>query len=261
MRTYWGLLTGLAIGAFGGVHGALFGLGIGLLYDLVAAERRAAAAAIRFLDGEPARHWLPVILVLAGTLAAHLYAGRRAGDGNADDHAPGRALPPAAVAWLVRRLHPAGTASVAPRRAEQIIAAAAEHQWMGTSRFAALARGTLPEPQREELFRAVWEVLRAGGAARAAREEARDLARRSGLTEAFLMRELVVRTLLDPEACTVLGIARDAGPHEIRTAYRRLAAQFHPDTAAALSESQRQASEQAFKRVRAAYEKVLATER
>jgi DnaJ-domain-containing protein 1 len=61
---------------------------------------------------------------------------------------------------------------------------------------------------------------------------------------------------LDPGDCEVLGVSTVADIYEIRRAYRRLAAQFHPDTMTELSEVQRHEAEAVFVRVHDAYERL-----
>ena len=53
---------------------------------------------------------------------------------------------------------------------------------------------------------------------------------------------------------TVLGVEPGATPEEIRQAYRRLAAQYHPDKVAHLGEELRALAEQRFKEIQQAYE-------
>ncbi|MDC7226188.1 MAG: J domain-containing protein [Spirochaetales bacterium] len=55
---------------------------------------------------------------------------------------------------------------------------------------------------------------------------------------------------------TILGLTPGAGAEEIKRQYHILAAAFHPDTAAELSEEQRAITEDAFKRIQAAYERL-----
>ncbi|MDJ0665733.1 MAG: DnaJ domain-containing protein [Desulfobacterales bacterium] len=52
----------------------------------------------------------------------------------------------------------------------------------------------------------------------------------------------------------VLGVAPGASQDDIRRAYRRLAAQYHPDKVAHLGADLRQLAEQKFKAIQAAYE-------
>jgi DnaJ-domain-containing protein 1 len=245
MRRYWGALAGLTVGALGGVGGALFGLVMGGLCDLVLVEHRAGRAALRFLDRGDRPTWLPAIVVLTGALHGHL-----------QPHAGG--VDSGALERITTRLRPLYPDRWAHRAIERMILTAAAHEWIGADRFTALVREQRTE-LRELLFATVWAALRASESAAGVRDTVHDLARRAGIDEGFIQRELVVRELLDPDACAVLGIPRDADQDAAHAAYRRLAAQFHPDTAAFLSDTQRRATEHAFKRVQAAYDTVRAT--
>ncbi len=63
---------------------------------------------------------------------------------------------------------------------------------------------------------------------------------------------------LDPHACAVLGIRGDEDLVELRTVYRTLVQQFHPDSAGPLSDHQRRQSNEALVRINQAYETVRA---
>lgn len=53
---------------------------------------------------------------------------------------------------------------------------------------------------------------------------------------------------------SVLGVSQGASQEEIRTAYRRLAAQYHPDKLAHLGEEFQAMAEKKFKAIQAAYD-------
>ena len=55
----------------------------------------------------------------------------------------------------------------------------------------------------------------------------------------------------------LLGLSRTAPMEEVKQTFRTLAAQFHPDTAHHLTETQKSESEEAFRKIRDAYEKIL----
>jgi uncharacterized protein (DUF58 family) len=55
----------------------------------------------------------------------------------------------------------------------------------------------------------------------------------------------------------LLGVPPGAGADEVRRVYKRLASQFHPDTGAPLDKIQQRASEEAFVKIRAAYDRVI----
>ncbi len=54
----------------------------------------------------------------------------------------------------------------------------------------------------------------------------------------------------------ILGVGPDANQNEIRRAYRRLAAQYHPDKVAHLGEDLRRLADKKFKAIQAAYERL-----
>ena len=61
----------------------------------------------------------------------------------------------------------------------------------------------------------------------------------------------------DAEAYDILGVSPDAPTTEIRKVYRSLASRFHPDRGAALEPELMHASEEAFIRIREAYERIM----
>ena len=56
----------------------------------------------------------------------------------------------------------------------------------------------------------------------------------------------------------ILGLKPGASSKEVRRVYKQLAAQFHPDTGAPLSEEQRRFSSEAFVRIRTAHDRIMA---
>ncbi len=71
--------------------------------------------------------------------------------------------------------------------------------------------------------------------------------------------DLVLRRTpkLDEDACAILGLPTDATAEEVRRVFRTLAAQFHPDSAAGLTDDQVRISQEAFVRVKAAYDQLM----
>ncbi len=53
-----------------------------------------------------------------------------------------------------------------------------------------------------------------------------------------------------------LGVSEDASPEEVTRAYRRLAAQYHPDKVQHLGEEFRDLAEKKFKQIQAAYDEL-----
>ncbi len=60
------------------------------------------------------------------------------------------------------------------------------------------------------------------------------------------------------DAYRVLGVSPESDTAEIRRIYRNLAASFHPDGLASFSEDQRKEAEEAFVRIRIAWERIAA---
>ncbi len=239
MRNYWGTLVGAVLGLLGGLPAAVFGAFLGFLIDLIRAELRAHRFTVRYLETGEAHETLPEPVVLAGLLYGHLRA--RATDGHEE---------------LAGRLCPVYSGRTQDRLIDRVVATATAYDWIGTQRFVEMLSSCSTHAEREHLFRTVWDALAENGSTRLARDEVQEIARKAGLDEGFIARELVVHTRHDAEASQVLGVARDASQADIRAAYLRLVAQFHPDTATGLSEEQQEATELAFKRIQAAYEKL-----
>ena len=62
----------------------------------------------------------------------------------------------------------------------------------------------------------------------------------------------------DVEPYEIIGVAPDADDSEIHRVYRRLAAQFHPDTSSDLDAEQRERSKEAFLKIQDAYDRIIA---
>ena len=76
------------------------------------------------------------------------------------------------------------------------------------------------------------------------------------LTSAGYRTENSAKTPPDDTDYIILGLNRDATPEQIKKQYHLLAAQFHPDSGADLSPEQQNITEDAFKRIQAAYERL-----
>jgi len=61
----------------------------------------------------------------------------------------------------------------------------------------------------------------------------------------------------DPDSWTLLGLKKDADLEEVKTAFRRLAVQFHPDAQKGLDEKRGKAASEAFMKIDAAYRDIL----
>ncbi len=62
---------------------------------------------------------------------------------------------------------------------------------------------------------------------------------------------------VDLEAYAILGVSPDACDEEVRTVYRRLASDFHPDHGFDLEEQQLRTTEEAFVRIQDAYKRIM----
>jgi len=60
----------------------------------------------------------------------------------------------------------------------------------------------------------------------------------------------------DRDPYAVLGVSCNASPEEIKKAYKRLAAQYHPDKVHHLAEDFRELAEKRFKEIQAAYDAI-----
>lgn len=78
-----------------------------------------------------------------------------------------------------------------------------------------------------------------------------------GVSEGQIVSIEAEAPFLEEEAAEILGVPRSADREQLRRVYRRLASQFHPDTAVVLAEEQRRFSESAFVKIRDAYDRLM----
>jgi DnaJ-domain-containing protein 1 len=90
-----------------------------------------------------------------------------------------------------------------------------------------------------------------------ARQLIREVAFLLGLSSEALSQVEVRPTKLDEDACSLLGLPTDADAEEVRRVYRLLASQFHPDVNSVLSPDQVRQSNEAFVRIKEAYERLM----
>ena len=271
MIVIWGKLVGLGLGVFGGPFGAAFGLFVGHLLDVIAAEFLLRRSLARFLMG-PRAHASPqfdpmaaiAALAVASVVdsvwrpspddksAFKLGVNERIYYGPETRLSARRFAWPAALRWM-RIVHgqPGRYLDAAlhlrPNIDPKFFASrvTAEIAAEDRPRVIEICRSTLDSEARGPVL-----------------ERLRSLAQLIGLPDEWIRAALPAPagsagpTRIDPEACAILGIEPDADLAEVKSAYRRLAAQFHPDTATGLSPEQREASSAAFVRIRSAYERV-----
>ncbi|MFP4376123.1 MAG: J domain-containing protein [Spirochaetales bacterium] len=240
MRTFWATLCGSLVGLLGGVWGVLIGAGIGFLADLVLVDLRIARACERYLRTGTAPPWLRNEFPIAGAVARvavgpNLVAERQA----------------LLTLLQVTQGEPSGRPS---RVAERMLASGAS---ISLSREEIVARlGEARVEQREGALKHVWDFLEETEAPRDAYLRLRQLASQLEVASAFVRNELQVPSRLSLADCKLLGVPRDATLHDVRSAYRALATQFHPDATGGLLEEERKSSEQAFIRIQIAYERL-----
>ena len=272
MWRFAGTLIGLVVGALGGVAGALFGGALGLLADQVWAEYRIHRCSIRYLRGRGRPGWLDPFLPLAAAAAVEL---RLAHGRRIDDEVRQR------LAEQVRAARPSRfPRHLTARMADRVVAGAQVVLERPPDEAGAAPAGTVPSEspilrlcaddlsadERSLLLDIAWRLTPDRPAFLA-------VAGRWGLDESEADRIIVDSGVpprsadaddgpvagadhSDDEAFRILGVAVDAGWEEIRSAYRTLASQFHPDTAGPLSEDQRRVTEAAFVRIQTAYERL-----
>ncbi|MFP4329700.1 MAG: DnaJ domain-containing protein [Spirochaetaceae bacterium] len=247
MSRYLGRLIGAAVGLTGGVYGVVVGFLVGTLLDNLLEERRNHRGLEAFLftrralgmPKERVELWsiaalATKLLTLRGSpLDEQLkvvrgYLGREFDLGRVDDLIEEVLLYPDALAedLIVRR-------------------------WsdLGENR----------KLWKEEVVCWFYELAgeRDEGVSLEERGWIRRVAQLMGVAGEQLRQIEAEAPFLDAEAAGLLGVPRSADREELRRVYRRLASQFHPDTAGVLAEDQRRLSEAAFVRIREAYERLM----
>jgi DnaJ like chaperone protein len=115
--------------------------------------------------------------------------------------------------------------------------------------------------ERLELMQLLVAVARADGHINPAEQAAvLDVARRLGIREQDLraLFGAAAASPAGPDPYEVLGLPREAGDEELKRAYRELAKKFHPDRVTHLGEEVRRFSEEKFKALQQAWERIKA---
>lgn len=270
MIVIWGKLVGLGLGVFGGPFGAAFGLFVGHLLDVIAAEFLLRRSLARFLMGPQVRaspQFDPTAATAAIAVAAVVDSVWRPSPDDKSAFKLGvneriygpetrlsarRSAWPAALRWM-RIVH--------GQPGQYLDAALHLRPEIDLKFFASRVTAEIAAEDRPRVIEICRSTLDSE-ARGPALERLRTLAQLIGLPDEWIRAALPAPagsagpTRIDPEACAILGIEPDADLAEVKSAYRRLAAQFHPDTATGLSPEQREASSAAFVRIRSAYERV-----
>jgi DnaJ-domain-containing protein 1 len=90
-----------------------------------------------------------------------------------------------------------------------------------------------------------------------AQRRAEEIGRRLEVDERIVADAARREGTLDERSCMLLGVPQDADREQVKRAYRRLAAQFHPDGTGVLEAHQQRQAGEAFIRIRAAYERLM----
>lgn len=241
MRFIWGSVTGAVIGWVGGPLGSAFGLGIGVLVDQIvegARRRRAYHAFLRDPSFPAPGGHDRAVAAAVGLLAA---VGVTSAESQRVDGALRR---------LKDCLH---RGTILGLRTLYRDASAMEKE-PALEALASVFADARPIQERERLFAMLVELC---PRRRSAAGELSPIADGLGIDPEFAAGLVNPPELLDAAACSILGVEQSASAHEIKRVYRRLAAQFHPDTGRELDEEQRQIAGRAFIRITEAYERLI----
>jgi uncharacterized tellurite resistance protein B-like protein len=247
MSRYLGRIFGTAVGALAGPVGAAFGFLTGWLIDQFRVSAGGMARIERFLR-DPSRERRREHAERYGVAA--LIVAVMSADGVPRIVQVERAL---SLSW------PGSTARVRlPGKRTVIDHIISSRIAPEPDRIGVIFRGW-DESRRAELVALLVAVASAdaNGVSEAERKVLADIAGAVGTRVEDLGTLVRNNRGLDEEACLLLGVGTDAGEDEVRRAFRRLAAQMHPDTAGDLEPSQRKTMEDAFVKLRNAHDHLL----
>jgi DnaJ like chaperone protein len=256
-----GKLVGTAVGAFAGWYGALSGFLVGLLVDQLLERRRYTRWLAGFL-ADPSNHFPhernPGDAAIAG-LAVWLAAF----DGGLSDRQ-------AEIVKLFIANRGKGGGEIQSRKggmdetplryARELVEAV--YDFSGTIAALPLAGSLVGLPYEERL--SIHAMLAEAASADSLGFSAKDAEALDSvgsildLRPSDMRRERSIRDDSLAEAYRLLGIDPEADEGEVKAVFRKLAAQFHPDANAGLSEEQRKQAEEAFVRIERAYRLVEA---
>jgi DnaJ-domain-containing protein 1 len=256
----WGKIVGGGLGLAAGLFGMIFGIIVGHLVDEVLWTHLMRRLLRRFIrSGAVATELDAVasavsILVLLTDAARCGYASQAKA---AETVVRGYLYDRYATSTRRRRLLDiAGEEVLARTEADRASEAAdAGKSAAHADPFLKLLGGRLARNERAEVAWLAGRVARDVGPC--ARRIADDIARRLGADLRLVADAARHEGELDERACMLLGVPQNADRAQVRLAYRRLAAEFHPDGTAALETHQRRQAEEAFIRIREAYEQLM----
>lgn len=115
------------------------------------------------------------------------------------------------------------------------------------------------EREREDLIRLLFAVSSEAGGGVGSRRGGliKDISQIAQISKSAYNAIRLEMVAVDQEAYDTLGVSPNATDHEIRTVYRRLAGQFHPDTGGVLEEHQQAESREAFMRIKNAFYRIM----
>jgi DnaJ-domain-containing protein 1 len=246
----WGKVAGVLIGIPAGVFGMIFGLIVGHLID----ELVWAFLMRRLLRRFFRTGYLAPELESTATAAAILVVLTDEMSCSADRP---QGVPASVRGYLKDKF----AVRIRSRRSLDLAfeeAAAAERQSVSTAAREEACRILEERLVQNERAEVVWLAGRvARDVGPCARRTAEQIAERLGVPARIVTEGARPAGTLDERACMLLGVSEHADREEVRRAYRRLAAQFHPDGASVLEEHQRRKANEAFIRIQSAYEQLM----
>lgn len=246
----------------------ILGLVVGHLVDELLWSHVVRRLLRRFIDSAEV---VPEIAFLAGPLAALVLLYEEASCGG--ERAPAATATTGTVLDYLRDRHGTGRARVRmlelaaeeaqpAKRREEVQRGAAtsdrpakDDDEARQERLLALLRTHLSPSDRAEFVWLSGRVAREVGGC--ARRYADEMAQRLGIDAQLVADGARREGALDERACMLLGVPQDADRDQIRRSYRRLAAEFHPDVTHELDAHQRSQAQEAFVRIRTAYEQLM----
>lgn len=248
----WGRLIGAAIGIPAGVFGVILGYLVGWLVDLTIKVSRQNASLQAFLTGRgPIRGAKTDARVFVATVAVMMRVASANGSATIRQVEMMRD-------WLSDRFRVSEQGSFGLSRVVDEAYRLREN--IDVARACETLREVFEEDETAALIVFLTDLADsdAHGLTSAARARIRDIGVRLGVNAAAIDLVLTRNPKLDEDACAILGLPTDATADEVRRVYRLLASQFHPDSAAGLTAEQVRQSQEAFVRIKAAYDRLIA---
>ncbi len=242
-----GKLIGALLGSIAGPMGTILGGVIGHLFDRATEERRATEGfRIPYQTDAVSAAQLNFLTALIGLSIAVA---------NADRHV--RTSQVRALRSFFRQNFPYSEAD--QRVIQRIIDETFRRRdQLDVPGLCGYYRATSTSAGRLLLLRLLFKVADADGLGISAEEERliRTIAERLGI-DAYGFRSIQAEFIHEESrAYQILGLSPGASEGEVRSAYRKLAAQYHPDTVANLGEEFVKVAEEKFKLINQAYEDI-----